>query len=218
MVFRTYGAKYNIAQASDGTLVAGTNNGIFTLAAHSYAWRPANTTRGSFSIPASPDHLPPFDRSATKVTYDRWHGQRLLDRLGVAPAFPHGFGLSYTTFSIGEAVPVEVREAGVRLAVTVTNTGDRDGRHVVQVYGRREGGRYAGELLLVGFATVEVASGASRRVEVDVSLVALGEWDAKARRRVLPRPADVVLEVGAHAHDPAAVIVPIGSDSRQWPW
>jgi photosystem II stability/assembly factor-like uncharacterized protein len=34
---------YHIAQASDGTLVAATNNGIFTLASNAGAWRPANT-------------------------------------------------------------------------------------------------------------------------------------------------------------------------------
>lgn len=47
-----------------------------------------------FSIPTSEEHLPFFDRDATAITYDRWHGQRLLDRLGVpaairsASAFP----------------------------------------------------------------------------------------------------------------------------------
>jgi beta-glucosidase len=49
-----------------------------------------------FSIPTSADHLPFFDRDATAITYGRFHGQRLLDQLGVAAAFPHGFGLSYT--------------------------------------------------------------------------------------------------------------------------
>ena len=34
---------YNLAQASDGTLVAATNNGIFTLASHGDMWRPANS-------------------------------------------------------------------------------------------------------------------------------------------------------------------------------
>ena len=105
-----------------------------------------------FAVPTSQEHLPFFDRDATSITYDRFHGQRLLDRLGVAPAFPHGFGLSYTTFTIDAAAVVERSADGAHLDVTVRNTGDRDGRHVVQVYGRRRTGTYAGELLLVGFS------------------------------------------------------------------
>ncbi|SFD40307.1 glycoside hydrolase family 3 protein [Streptomyces aidingensis] len=160
-----------------------------------------------FSVPVSADHLPPFDRDATAVTYDRFHGQRLLDRLGVAPAFPHGFGLSYTTFALEEVTAALHGGDGLRLTVRVANTGDRDGRHVVQVYGRRTRGAYAGELMLTGFAPVEVAAGGSATVEVPVSFTPLAVWDAAAGRRVPPAPEEVVLEVGAHAHDPRAIRV-----------
>jgi len=161
------------------------------------------------SIPTSGEHLPLFDRNATAITYDRFHGQRLLDKLGVAPAFPHGFGLSYTTFSIGEVTTGAVGDGGLRLTATVGNTGDRDGHHVVQVYGRRTTGAYAGELMLVGFAGVDVAAGSSVAVQVEVSFTPLAEWDPQSRTRVLPAAGDVVLEVGSYAHDPAAVVVPV---------
>jgi len=161
------------------------------------------------SIPTSGEHLPFFDRNATAITYGRFHGQRLLDKLGVAPAFPHGFGLSYTTFSIGEVTTGAVGDGGLRLTATVGNTGDRDGHHVVQVYGRRTTGAYTGELMLVGFAGVDVAAGSSVAVQVEVSFTPLAEWDPQARTRVLPAAADVVLEVGSYAHDPAAVVVPV---------
>ena len=164
-----------------------------------------------FSIPTHPDHLPAFDRTATAVTYDRYHGQRLLDRLGVPAAYPHGFGLSYTTFLVAdarvEAPPVGDRAEGVTLAVTVRNTGPRAARHVVQVYGRTETGPYAGERALVGFGCVEVAAGGSAELDVAASFLPLAAWDPRSRRRVLPDAADVVLEVGAHAHDPSAVVV-----------
>lgn len=162
-----------------------------------------------FSIPTSEDHLPFFDRDATSITYDRFHGQRLLDRLGVDAAFPHGFGLSYTTFVIEGAV---VEQMGDRLMVhtTVTNRGDLDGRHVVQVYGRRSSGTYAGELLLVGFGTVEVPAGGSASVSVEVSLSALAEWDPTTSERVAPEPHEVTLEVGSHAHDRAAIALAAG--------
>jgi beta-glucosidase len=162
-----------------------------------------------FSIPTSADHLPFTDRNATAITYDRFHGQRLLDKLGVAAAYPHGFGLSYTTYTIGDVTVGLPDEHGTRVTATVTNTGTRDGHHVVQVYGRRSTGGYAGELMLVGFVGVDVPAGASAPVDVEVSFTPLAEWDPDAKRRILPSAAEVVLEVGSSAHDPAAVSVPV---------
>ena len=164
-----------------------------------------------FSVPTSEAHLPPFDRDATAITYDRYHGQRLLDRLGVKAAFPHGYGLSYTTYEVRRA---EARPAGgdhCTVSIEVANTGGRDGIHVVQIYGRSSSGPYAGELALVGFAPVSVAAGATATVEVKVALLPLGAWDPVSRRRILPALGDVELEVGAYAHDPAARKVHLGS-------
>ena len=160
-----------------------------------------------FSIPTSEAHLPFFDREAAAITYDRFHGQRLLDKLGVPAAFPHGFGLSYTTFAVRAVVVDSVEEGKVALTVEVANTGGRDGIHVVQVYGRSSSGPYAGELFLAGFAPLSVQAGSTTSVPVPVSLRPLAAWDARERRRVLPEPGDVELEVGSHAHDPAAVVV-----------
>jgi beta-glucosidase len=161
-----------------------------------------------FSIPTSEDHLPFFDRNARAITYDRFHGQRLLDRLGVAAAFPHGFGLSYTSFEIGAAdVSAPAADGSSAVRVDVANTGTCDGGHVVQVYGRTSSGPYAGELILVGFTPVFIPAGSMMTVTVPVSLLPLAVWDDTERRRVLPAVADVGLEIGAHAHDPDALRV-----------
>jgi len=86
-----------------------------------------------FAIPRDEADLPPFERNATTVTYDRWHGQRLLDRDAEPAAYPLGFGLSYTTFTIGN-VDLDVQRGG----------------HVVQVYATGPGPEP--ERFLVGFA------------------------------------------------------------------
>ena len=168
-----------------------------------------------FSIPESEEHLPFFDRNAKAITYDRYHGQRLLDRLGVAPAYPHGFGLSYTSFELRAATVSAVDPNGESATVTVdvANTGQRDGGHVVQVYGRTGSGPYAGELMLVGFAPVFVPAESVVSVDVPVSLRALAAWDAATRGRMLPAATDVELEIGAHAHDPAALCRRFAGDS-----
>ncbi len=130
-----------------------------------------------FSVPTSEEHLPEFDPDAVAVTYDRWFGQRLLDRLGVEAAFPLGFGLSYTTFALeglelgdpaGEALPARV---------VVRNTGSRGGRTVVQLYGEPQDG--AAEFparVLLGFASVAVGAGEAVQAEVAASLRPLQRW------------------------------------------
>jgi beta-glucosidase len=164
-----------------------------------------------FSVPTSTEHLPYFDRDATSIVYDRFHGQRLLDRLGVAAAYPHGFGLSYTTFEITDALVTDRATDAILLQVTVRNTGQHGGHHVVQVYGRRSTGSYAGEHVLAGFAAIEVPAGGTAQVAVRVDLLPLAEWDPEARHRVRPAVRDVVLEVGSYAHDPASVIVDLNA-------
>ena len=157
-----------------------------------------------FSVPTTEAHLPFFDRDATAITYDRFHGQRLLDKLGERAAFPHGFGLSYTTFEVRHVEIAARVPGGVTLRVEVANTGPRDGTHVVQVYGSASSGPYAGEQFVVGFAPVFVRAGSSAIAMVEVSLLPLAAWDDESRRRVPPSPGDVELEVGAHAHAPDA--------------
>lgn len=159
------------------------------------------------AIPASEDHLPHFDRDATAITYDRFHGQRLLDKLGVQAAYPYGYGISYTTFVTRDVVLDELSDVGGRITVTVENTGERDGRHVVQIYGSRTTGEYAGESWLLGFLPVSAPAQGSTTVTVPFSCEPLGLWSEESRTRVRPDIARIELRVAAHAHDPAAIAV-----------
>lgn len=161
-----------------------------------------------FSIPTSEEHLPAFDKSWTTVAYDRFHGQRLLDRLGVEAAYPLGWGLAYTDYELRGAEVTGSEGEGAERVLTVrarvANTGDRDGIQVVQVYGR--GGAHAEETQLLGFATVVVPAGTTAEAEVPVRLTQLGSWDPQGARIVLA-DGPVELEVGFHAHDESAIIV-----------
>ncbi len=120
-----------------------------------------------FSVPAGEAHLPAFDPDATTAVYDRWFGQRLLDRLGVPAAYPLGFGLSYTSFALeGLEVGAPDGEA-LHARVIVRNTGDRAGRHVVQLYGEpQDAGEDVPARVLLGFASVAVGAGEAVPVEL----------------------------------------------------
>ena len=89
-------------------------------------------------------------------------GHRWYDREGIAPLFPFGHGLGYTTFAFGEAAVEGRIEDGVTVSVDVTNTGDRAGSEVVQVYVEPPPGDPARPLRhLAAFRRVDLAPGAS---------------------------------------------------------
>jgi hypothetical protein len=156
-----------------------------------------------FSVPAAEEHLPFFDRDATAITYDRWFGQRLLDRDGHRAAFPLGHGLSYTGFALADLTLGPDDGDGFTASVTVTNTGTRDGRHVVQVYGRPAGaGDDFPSRVLLGFAPVAVPAGGSARVTVRGSVRPLMRW---VDGGFVPAAATAEIEASGYAGDPAAV-------------
>jgi beta-glucosidase len=119
--------------------------------------------------------LPFFDKDAIAITYDLWHGYRKLAHDGVAPAFPFGFGLSYTTFALSDLrLASDALTAGddLRATVRVTNTGAVDGDEVVQMYiAVPESAVERAPFELKGFKRVTVRAGAS----LDVEIVVRGE-------------------------------------------
>ena len=154
------------------------------------------------AVPHRQADLPVLDWTATTVRYGRWWGQRKLDRDGVPAAYPLGFGLGYTTFGIGDLAVGAV--AGERFAatVTVTNTGCRPGRHVVQVYALQPADTGRDVHHLVGFHSVHLSAGQSIRVTVDCSLRPLQRWGAGG----FQTPAGTVrIRAASHAGDPASV-------------
>ncbi|MDY4491802.1 glycoside hydrolase family 3 C-terminal domain-containing protein [Schaalia hyovaginalis] len=164
-----------------------------------------------FAVPTSLDPLPFFDRNAVEITYDRYHGQRLFDKEGAEVRFPLGFGLSYTSYAITSVeASLNAKGAG-RVAATVTNRGDRDGVHVVQVYAvPGEAMPFAGERFLVGFAPVAVAAGGTSEIEIPVSLRPISHWNPDSKNLEFTS-GEVTLLVGANAHDEDALsaVLPI---------
>lgn len=158
-----------------------------------------------FSIPTSEDHLPAFDRNATTVRYDKWFGQRLLDRLGVEPAFPLGHGLSYTSFALSDATVSAVNGENFTASVSVTNTGRRDGRHVIQTYGCAvDAGDDFPTRVLLGFAPVTLTAAETRRVTIGSSIRPLQRWEPSLSA-FTPASSRAIIEVASFAGDPEAL-------------
>ena len=64
---------------------------------------------------------------------DIYVGYRYFDTFGKPVAYPFGYGLSYTSFGYGKP-SVKVSGSNVEVSVSVKNTGDVEGKEIVQVY------------------------------------------------------------------------------------
>lgn len=89
------------------------------------------------------------------------------------PLYPFGYGLSYTTFSYGDvqlSADHIARDGSVTASVTVTNTGQRDGDEVVQLYIHHPAAQIARPVKeLKGFRRVHLKAGESQRVDFTVT-------------------------------------------------
>ncbi|MFO7628461.1 MAG: glycoside hydrolase family 3 C-terminal domain-containing protein [Prochlorococcaceae cyanobacterium] len=165
-----------------------------------------------FAIPRDHDHLPPFDPRARRITYDLWHGYRLLQRDRQPAAFPFGFGLSYSRFEhrdlaverLQQRLPAQ--EPALRLELTVQNTGAIAADEVVQVYGEPPAlvvERPA--RILLGFARLKLAPGQVERLSLLLPLRRLAWFDSQADAFLI-EPGCHRLVVARHVEDPGLAV------------
>jgi beta-glucosidase len=142
-------------------------------------------------------------------------GYRGFDAREQEVAYPFGFGLSYTTFGYGQATATATA-AGIEVRVPVTNTGERDGREVVQVYVSLPGSNVQrASRELKAFASVPVTVGATEDVVLTIDRDDLAYWDTRLGRWVV-EGGEYHLEVGASSRDvrTTAVVKVDGDDIR----
>ncbi|MGY1743017.1 MULTISPECIES: glycoside hydrolase family 3 C-terminal domain-containing protein [unclassified Blastococcus] len=127
-------------------------------------------------------------------------GHRWYDARGIDVTFPFGHGLSYTTFDVS-GLELAAGDEGITATVTVTNTGERAGREVVQFYVGVPGSAVQRPpRQLAGFAGVELAPGESRAVSVLLRRADLAYWHPQAQRWVL-EPGEYAVAAGVSSRD-----------------
>ncbi|GIV79291.1 MAG: hypothetical protein KatS3mg050_3685 [Litorilinea sp.] len=131
-------------------------------------------------------------------------GYRYYDARQIPVLFPFGHGLSYTTFEYSHARPSSptFRDVdGVDVLVEITNTGQRAGAEVVQVYVRPHQARLARPPKeLKGFAKVELAPGETRTVTIHLDERAFAYFDP-AYGRWVAEGGQYDLLIGASSAD-----------------
>ncbi len=126
---------------------------------------------------------PKYDKKLVDYTpyeEDIYVGYRYFDSFGKNVAYPFGYGLSYTTFAYDDA-KVSLDGDKVNVSVKVTNTGDRPGKEIVQIYASDSQAkeRNKPEKELRGFAkTAELAPGQSETVNISFDVNDLASFDA----------------------------------------
>ncbi|MBR1813023.1 MAG: glycoside hydrolase family 3 C-terminal domain-containing protein [Lachnospiraceae bacterium] len=142
--------------------------------------------------------------------------------------YPFGYGLSYTSFDWElESSDKDTfsAEESVQVLVRVTNTGDRPGKDVVQVYGQApymNGGIEKAARVLVGFAkTKELQSGESETVSITIDPYSLASYDYRDRNEngfygYELEAGEYSLAVSRNAHEPELTVALTLTDGVQY--
>ena len=145
----------------------------------------------------STDDLPDFlDYRMQNRTYRYFRGRAL---------YPFGYGLSYTTFDVGE--PEYIYN---KVRVSVTNTGDRDGAEVIQVYVRRPADRQGPLKTLRAFQRVSLKAGETKHIELDFPRERFECWDTKTNTmRVIPGRYELMVGTSSLDRDLNTIMVKV---------
>lgn len=128
-------------------------------------------------------------------------GYRYAKTAKVKPAFPFGFGLSYTDFEY-KNLTVTKENGVVTATLTVRNTGSRDGAEVVQLYVKNNeiSAVFKPESELRAFAKVYLKAGEEAVVTLSFALSELSFWNIRTDSWVL-ESGEYTIEVGASSED-----------------
>jgi beta-glucosidase len=132
-------------------------------------------------------------------------GYRWFDEKRIQPRFPFGHGLSYTTFDIANAgvkvASKKVSQSLVTVAVKLTNTGNRRGSEVVQVYlGDLKASVPRPPRELKGYRKVTLDPGETSTVTIDLDSRAFAFW-SQAGNEWSVEPGEFVIAVGSSSRD-----------------
>ena len=143
-----------------------------------------------FSVPVEQKDLPYFSSADEQFAYDRYHGYTWFEKNEIKPAYPFGFGLSYTRFDVSK-IAADRQVDTVEVSATIRNTGVRDGAEVLQVYVALPDSKVErAPQQLVGFTKVSVSAGQSADVHLEIPLERLAVYD--------PQTATWAIESGTY--------------------
>lgn len=159
------------------------------------------------SLDQSPAHaLGNFPGRDLKVNYeeDILVGYRWFDTKGLPVVYPFGYGLSYTTFNysnLNTDKKTYDQADTIQATFTLTNTGDREGAEVAQLYVSDPVCSVMRPVKeLKGFKRVFLKPGESRRITLDIPVSSLAFY-SEAQSQFVVEPGEFILQLGASTSD-----------------
>lgn len=159
------------------------------------------------SLDQSPAHaLGNFPGRDLKVNYeeDILVGYRWFDTKGLPVVYPFGYGLSYTTFNysnLNTDKKTYDQADTIQVTFTLTNTGDREGAEVAQLYVSDPVCSVMRPVKeLKGFKKVFLKPGESRRITLDIPVSSLAFY-SEAQSQFVVEPGEFILQLGASTSD-----------------
>lgn len=113
--------------------------------------------------------------------------------------YPFGYGLSYTTFEYSDLL-AQSNTSGIRVSVTLKNTGTRAGEEVVQLYIRDKVSSFVRPVKeLKGFKKVHLTPGQSTRLTFDLTEKELGYYTPEGK--FIVEPGEFEIMVGGNSKE-----------------
>lgn len=138
-----------------------------------------------FVLPYKESDLPKVNWNTTSQHYDYYHGYTKLEKEGVKPLLPYGFGLSYTEFEIAGA-SFEAKDGNVFASCKLKNTGYMEGEEVLQMYvGFKNSSIDRPVKLLRGFDRVRLHPGEEKEVTITCPVEKLCYFNEKTNQMEL---------------------------------
>lgn len=126
-------------------------------------------------------------------------GYKWFDKHGHKPLFAFGHGLSYTSFSYS-ALKAQAQAGALSVSFKVTNTGQRAGKAVPQVYVSKKGSGWEAPKRLGGWDKLTLAAGAAGEARIEIDPRTLAVFDsAKGRWKIAAGEYEVILAEAADA-------------------
>ena len=165
---------------------------------------PATFERRREDNPTFATYYPVGDSIRVEYKEGVFVGYRGYEHNGVKPLFPFGYGLSYTTFKYAnlEVAPSKSGQGPVyTVSFDLTNTGDRSGAEVAQVYVADDHSKIARPAKeLKGFAKVSLQPGETKHVTIDLDARAFAYYDVAGKKWHIT-PGNFGILVGRSSED-----------------